>query len=77
MVLATITSLVFAQTPVILKVAPTFWWAGMNNPELQILLYGENIATNDVTITAEGRKNLPDAPQEGYSPYIWSPTIGV
>lgn len=54
MVLATITSLVFAQTPVIQKVAPTFWWAGMNNPELQILLYGENIATNDVAITAEG-----------------------
>lgn len=54
MVLATITSLVFAQTPVIQKVAPTFWWADMNNPELQILLYGENIATNDVTITAEG-----------------------
>lgn len=54
MVLATITSLAFAQTPVIQKVAPTFWWAGMNNPELQILLYGENIATNDVAITAEG-----------------------
>lgn len=54
MVLATITSLVFAQTPVIQKVAPTFWWADMNNPELQILLYGENIATNDVAITAEG-----------------------
>lgn len=54
MVLATITSLVFAQTPVIQNVAPTFWWAGMNNPELQILLYGENIATNDVAITAEG-----------------------
>ena len=30
-----------------------------------------------VTISPEGRKNLPEAPREGYSPYIWSPTIGV
>lgn len=30
---------VFAAST-IKKVAPTFWWAGMKNPELQILLYG-------------------------------------
>lgn len=29
---------VFAAST-IKKVAPTFWWAGMKNPELQILLY--------------------------------------
>ena len=23
------------------KVAPSFWWAGMQNPELQVLLYGK------------------------------------
>ena len=34
------------------KVAPTFWWAGMRNPELQILLYGEGIASADVTLTS-------------------------
>ena len=32
---------VYAAT-VIKKVVPAFWWAGMKNPELQVLLY-ENI----------------------------------
>ena len=36
------------------KVAPTFWWAGMQNPELQILLYGEGIASADVSLQARG-----------------------
>ena len=26
------------------KVEPAFWWKGMKNPELQILVYGKNIA---------------------------------
>ena len=39
---------------VVKKVAPTFWWAGMKNPELQILLYGDNIASNEVSISAQG-----------------------
>ena len=39
---------------VIEKVAPTFWWAGMKNPELQILLYGENIASSQVALSGKG-----------------------
>ena len=35
------------------KLAPTFWWAGMKNPELQILLYGKDIASSDVTISSQ------------------------
>lgn len=35
------------------KVAPAFWWSGMKNPELQILLYGDRIATADVSLTAK------------------------
>ena len=35
------------------KVAPSFWWADMKNPELQVLLYGENIASSEVDITSE------------------------
>ena len=35
------------------KVAPTFWWAGMNNTELQILLYGEGIASARVTVDSQ------------------------
>lgn len=38
---------------IIKKVAPTFWWAGMKNPELQVLLYGENISSSDVSISAK------------------------
>ena len=43
-----------AKATVVKKVAPTFWWAGMKNPELQILLYGDNIALNEVSISAPG-----------------------
>ena len=43
---------VFAAST-IKKVAPTFWWAGMKNPELQILLYGDRISSADVSLSAE------------------------
>lgn len=35
------------------KVAPTFWWAGMQNPELQILLYGDHIASSEVSLSSQ------------------------
>ena len=35
------------------QVAPQFWWAGMKNPELQILLYGNGIASSDVTLSGK------------------------
>ena len=43
-----------AQAMEIKKVAPSFWWAGMKNPELQILLYGEDLALSDVSVSGEG-----------------------
>ena len=43
------TTLTFAQT--IEKVEPPFWWAGMNNTALQLLVYGENIAATDVSLS--------------------------
>ena len=33
------------------KVEPAFWWKGMHNPELQILLYGNNIASLEVELS--------------------------
>lgn len=33
-------------------VDPAFWWAGMKNPELQVLIYGENVAKSEVTSTS-------------------------
>jgi glycosidase len=34
------------------KVAPTYWWAGMTNPELQILLYGDHLAGSEVSLSS-------------------------
>jgi len=41
-------SVAFSQ---IQKVEPTFWWKGMKNPELQILVYGKNIADNEIELS--------------------------
>ena len=56
-ILMTLLALFGLQHPtsaaIIKKVAPTFWWAGMKNPELQVLLYGEHIAFAEVSISSE------------------------
>ncbi len=41
-------SLFFSQ---IQKVEPAFWWKGMKNPELQILVYGKDIAKNEIELS--------------------------
>jgi len=33
------------------KVEPPFWYAGMHNPELQIMFYGKNIAQYDASVS--------------------------
>jgi len=38
----------FAQ---IQKVEPAFWWKGMKNPEIQILVYGKDIANNEIELS--------------------------
>lgn len=38
------------------KVEPAFWWAGMQNTELQIMLYGENIANYKASITSKSAR---------------------
>ena len=42
------TSTMFAQ---IERIEPPFWYAGMNNPEVQIMFYGKNIAQFQVTVS--------------------------
>ena len=42
------TSTMFAQ---INKIEPPFWYAGMYNPELQIMFYGKNIAQFQVSVS--------------------------
>ena len=34
------------------KTEPAFWWSGMRNPELQILLYGTDISTDNVSVSS-------------------------
>ncbi len=36
------------------RIAPPFWWTGMNNPELQIMVYGESIGQLRPSIQYEG-----------------------
>ena len=33
------------------KIEPPFWWSNMKNPELQLVVYGNNIAKYDVSIS--------------------------
>lgn len=36
------------------RIDPAFWWAGMKNPELQVLVYGANISEATVTMRYPG-----------------------
>lgn len=49
-----ISSITFAQKTLD-KVEPPFWWHDMHNPQLQILLYGKDIATKNIELS-EGVK---------------------
>ena len=43
-----LSSFAFAQ---IQKVEPMFWWKGMKNPELQILVYGKEISKYNIELS--------------------------
>ena len=44
-------SFVFSQLKTLERVEPAFWWKGMKNPELQILVYGKNIANHEIELS--------------------------
>lgn len=46
------------QSSQIKRIEPPFWWIGMQHTELQIMLYGENIAGSTPTITYKGLEIL-------------------
>lgn len=55
----TLTALLFlfllgANAIEITRMEPAFWWTDMKNPELQIMIYGENISQSKVTVDYEG-----------------------
>jgi len=50
--LALLTTGLKAQTiPALERVEPMFWWTGMKNPKLQLIVHGNNIAASSVSIT--------------------------
>ena len=36
------------------KIDPPFWYTGMQNPELQLMVYGEDIGNSSVTVNYPG-----------------------
>jgi len=47
---------VFAQIPALERVEPMFWWVGMKNPKLQLIVHGDKIAERAVKIAYPGVK---------------------
>lgn len=45
-----------AQIPALERVEPMFWWVGMSNPNLQLVVHGNNIASCNVTLNYPGVK---------------------
>jgi glycosidase len=48
----------FAQLPSLERIEPSFWWTGMKNPKLQLLVYGKAIGKSDISINYPGVKLL-------------------
>ncbi len=48
-----ISSSLFAQNIELKRVEPANWWVGMENPNLQLLISGENISLTDVIIKSD------------------------
>lgn len=44
----------FAQEINVSRVEPLNWWAGMNSPDLQLMVYGRNISAADVKVDYPG-----------------------
>jgi glycosidase len=45
-----------AQIPALERVEPMFWWVGMHNPNLQLIVHGNNIASRQVKLNYPGVK---------------------
>lgn len=76
-----ITGLTLAQKQQIdiQRIEPPFWWAGMKNPELQVLVYGKDIASATATLQYEGveitRSEKTENPNYQFLHLKISPTV--
>ncbi|WP_224995632.1 glycoside hydrolase family 13 protein [Cesiribacter sp. SM1] len=46
----------YAQVPQLERVEPGFWWVGMKNPKLQLIVHGDKIASREVSLNYPGVK---------------------
>ncbi len=44
----------FAQLPALERIEPAFWWTGMHNPFLQLIVHGDKIAERNVQLDYPG-----------------------
>lgn len=44
----------FAQIPALERIEPMFWWVGMHNPNVQLLVHGNNISARKVELKYPG-----------------------
>ncbi|RYE28543.1 MAG: hypothetical protein EOP42_16600 [Sphingobacteriaceae bacterium] len=54
--LAFLSTGLFAQTSNLERVEPAFWWTGMKNPKLQLLVHGQDISSRTVKLNYPGVK---------------------
>ncbi len=54
LIFITLISSIIGQSFKINKIEPPNWWSGMKNPELQLMIYGENL--NDVKVSSSNKK---------------------
>src|ERR1700754_201396 len=47
---------VSAQVPALERVEPVFWWVGMSNPNLQLVIHGNKIAQRNAVLNYPGVK---------------------
>ncbi len=52
----TMASKLSAQIPALERVEPMFWWVGMHNPDLQLIVHGNDIASRKVELSYPGVK---------------------
>ena len=45
-----------AQIPALERVEPMFWWTGMHNPDLQLIVHGKDISARKVELNYPGVK---------------------
>ncbi|TWJ02224.1 glycosidase [Mucilaginibacter frigoritolerans] len=45
-----------AQIPALERVEPMFWWTGMHNPDLQLIVHGDHISSREVALNYPGVK---------------------